>query len=211
MTTTEPTPIDKATWGDGPWQTEPDRVEWTHAGLPCLALRNKTFGGWCGYAAVPPGHPLHGVGYHDESPALVDALERLKQRRLDVADVTFARGIALLTGEVAASPDLVIDVHGGLTYADRCQGNICHVPKPGEPDDVWWFGFDCGHAGDFAPAIDATLRTIGARDETPYDHAAAIAAQDWHVEVYRTLDYVQAETNKLADQLAAIAAGDRSV
>lgn len=63
-------PVDKSSWGDGPWQQEPDRAEWTHRGLPCLA------------------------------------------------------------------------VHGGLTYSDRCHDDICHVPAPGEPDDVWWFGFD---------------------------------------------------------------------
>lgn len=157
--------IDKSAWGDGPWQHEPDRVEWDHAGLPCLALRGQRSGNWCGYAAVPPGHPLHG-------------------KHFDATDV---------------------DVHGGLTYANRCAGHICHVPKPGEPDDVWWFGFDCAHCGDFTPAVDATLRAIGARDEPPYDHAAAIAANDWTVEVYRTLAYVQTETNRLAEQLAAIA------
>jgi len=54
--------IDKQHWSDGPWKTEPDRVEFEHAGLPCLMLRND-MGAWCGYAAVPPGHPLHGHDY----------------------------------------------------------------------------------------------------------------------------------------------------
>src|SRR5437667_10881267 len=102
--TTDPT-IDKTTWGDGPWLTEPDRIEWDHAGLPCLALRNH-HGTWCGYADVAPGHPWHGKSNDD------------------IAD---------------------LDVHGGLTYANACQHRedgvmgICHVPKPGEPDDGWWF------------------------------------------------------------------------
>lgn len=161
-------PFDKSTWGDGPWQTEPDRVEWTHAGLPCLAVRSELGGHWCGYAAVPPGHPLHETSY-------------------DVIDV---------------------DVHGGLTYADACQGRICHVPEPGEPDDVWWFGFDCLHAGDFGPAMHARTRDFGPPfSSDPYDHAKAIAANDWTIDVYRTLDYVQAETNRLADQLAALVTG----
>jgi hypothetical protein len=140
--------IDKSSWGDGPWQTEPDRVEWEHAGLPCLAKRNH-HGVWCGYAAVAPGHPWYAADY-------------------DVPDV---------------------DVHGGLTYADRCQGSICHVPKPGTPDDVWWFGFDCGHAFDFSPGMAARLRSIG-HDDTILG------------EVYRPLSYAQAETNRLAEQLA---------
>jgi len=48
-------------------------------------------------------------------------------------------------GEIEAS------VHGGLTYADRCDGHVCHVPAPGEPEDVWWLGFDHAHGGDMCP------------------------------------------------------------
>jgi hypothetical protein len=132
---------DKAAWGEGPWQTEPDRVEFEHSGLPCLLVRGP-LGGWCGYAAVPPGHPLHGTPYND-----VD-----------------------------------VEVHGGLTYADRCQGHICHVPKPGEPDEVWWLGFDCGHYTDLLPGM------------TKYNFN-----QDG---TYRDVDYVRAETERLAEQLA---------
>src|SRR5438105_1894678 len=106
--------IDKSKWPDGPWKSEPDRVDFEHAGFPCLMLRGQSHGAWCGYVAVPPGHPLHGKDYNDEA-----------------------------LGET--------DVHGGLTYASACSGHICHVPEAGEPADVWWFGFDCIHAGDLAP------------------------------------------------------------
>ena len=47
-----------------------------------------------------------------------------------------------------------INVHGGLTYANKCGGAICHVPEPGKSDDVWWFGFDCAHSGDLVPAFE---------------------------------------------------------
>lgn len=162
--------IDKSAWGEGPWTAEPDRAEWEHAGFPCLAVRGPDFSGhWCGYVAVPPGHPLHGKRYDDES--------------------------------------VNVDVHGGLTYAQACAGDICHVPKPGAPDDVWWFGFDCAHAGDLSPAMRAKYLHHGYPfNSEPYDHVKAMAATDWSVDVYRTLDYVQAEANRLADQLAAVTA-----
>lgn len=58
--------------------------------------------------------------------------------------------------------------HGGLTYAGECAGHICHVPEPGEPDDIWWLGFDCGHLGDLIPELAAerlglpgTYKTVG--------------------------------------------------
>ena len=41
-----------------PWLTEPDRLEWTHEGYPCLAVRNS-FGAWCGYVGVPESHPWY--------------------------------------------------------------------------------------------------------------------------------------------------------
>lgn len=50
--------------GPGPWDDEPDRIEFRVEGLPCLMVRNP-MGAWCGYVAVPPGHPEHGVHYDD--------------------------------------------------------------------------------------------------------------------------------------------------
>jgi hypothetical protein len=89
-----------------------------------------------------------------------------------------------------------IEVHGGLTYADRCQEGaeehgICHVPEPGRPADVWWFGFDCGHCWDLVPGIADALGSIG---RSPYRGDR---------EVYRDFTYVQAEVAQLARQLAA--------
>lgn len=52
--------------------------------------------------------------------------------------------------------DADVDVHGGLTYSDKCQpvmnesAGICHIAAPGEPDDVWWLGFDCHHCDDLS-------------------------------------------------------------
>jgi hypothetical protein len=168
MNTTTARTVDKSLWGSGPWTTEPDRLEWEHAGLPCLAVRGPEFSGhWCGYVAVPPAHPLHGQHY-------------------DGPDVT---------------------VHGGLTYSNRCDGHVCHVPKPGDPDDVWWFGFDCAHSGDLSPASHARYLGRGYPfSDKPYDHARAVATDDGFVDVYRTLDYVQAEANTLAEQLSRLGA-----
>src|SRR5688572_8992423 len=55
--------VDKSAWGAGPWQDEPDRVEWRSHGFPCLVVRSEVMGALCGYVGVPPGHPLHGIHY----------------------------------------------------------------------------------------------------------------------------------------------------
>lgn len=152
--------LDRTGWAPGPWDGEPDHVEWRDpaTGLPCLTHRNR-FGTWCGYVGVPPGHPWHGKDYDDE--ALYD-----------------------------------VDVHGGLTYADLCdpdappQEGICHVPEPGEPEDVWWLGFDCGHFMDQAPGLEAREREM----TDPMPPMLGLT--------YRTLGFVVDETTGLAGQVA---------
>lgn len=83
--------------------------------------------------------------------------------------------------------DPEVAVHGGITYSGLCHGDICHVPLPGETDNVKWFGFDCGHAGDLTPHI-ARIFSI---EEPPF-------ADGWE---YRNRDYVRQQTELLAEAL----------
>jgi len=82
-----------------------------------------------------------------------------------------------------------VEVHGGLTFSDFCQHSddpsrgICHVPGPGEPDRVWWLGFDCAHAWDIAPVYWSADR------------------YGWEAS-YKPLAYVKSQVTKLAEQLA---------
>ena len=48
----------------GPWDGEPDKVQWVDpvTDFDCLVLRNH-MGSWCGYVGLPPGHSLHGKDY----------------------------------------------------------------------------------------------------------------------------------------------------
>jgi len=85
-----------------------------------------------------------------------------------------------------------VNVHGGVTFGSRCQengGHICHVARPGEPEDVWWVGFDCAHCDDRCP-----------RDEPRHTWNGYPAS-------YRDVDYVRRQTESLADQLLAMGAG----
>lgn len=156
--------IDKSTWGPGPWQSEPDRVDFVHAGFACFVKRNH-HGNFCGYVGVPNGHRLYG-------------------EKFDNVDV---------------------DVHGGLTYSDKCSGDICHVPGPGMPDDVWWLGFDCAHCFDLSPGLRASMNELGRRlRERGAPNASAFEPLPFERdEVYRDLPYVRAQTESLAEQLAA--------
>lgn len=48
----------RATAGSGPWDGEPDSVDWEHEGVACKMRRSDSFT-WCGYAEVPKGHPWY--------------------------------------------------------------------------------------------------------------------------------------------------------
>lgn len=155
--------MDKSGWGHGEWQDEPDKTQWTDeaTGLPCLIVRNHG-GALCGYVGLPPQHPWFEKDYDD----------------------------------------LPVEVHGGLTYADHCQQfkpaygtleefhakAICHIPSAGQPDNVWWLGFDTAHSYDLSPA-----------------YAARLGGRFSEHEIYRNLAYVKAQVAKLAQQVKEVA------
>lgn len=58
--------VDKSAWPRGVWDQEPDKVQWQDetTGLPCLAVRQTSFGHWCGYVGVAEGHPAFGRDYN---------------------------------------------------------------------------------------------------------------------------------------------------
>lgn len=161
METLEYHSMDKSDWIEGEWKHEPDKVQWQDeaTGLPCLIVRNGA-GALCGYVGVAEGHPMFKKHY--------DAVEK---------------------------PDgEYIDVHGGLTFSDFCQKggeahSICHIPAPGEPDHVWWLGFDCAHSGDLSPGYVHRLPSRMRLER----------------ESYKNIEYVKAECAKLAAQLGEVA------
>jgi hypothetical protein len=139
---------DKSTWGDGPWQTEPDRVEWIFHGVPCLMIRHASWGSWNGYAGVEPGHKWHG-----------------KDRA-----------------------ETECNAHGGITYCGPVDEYLQMLSKPRSFKNVWWIGFDTGHAFDLMPGMRASLSIIG--------------MESLHIgDIYRDLPYVTACTNAIALQI----------
>lgn len=66
MQTLEYHTVDKSTWGAGPWQNEPDKMQFSDpvTGLPCLIVRNPG-GALCGYVGVPTDHPYYGKKWSD--------------------------------------------------------------------------------------------------------------------------------------------------
>lgn len=146
--------------GEGPWVDEPDHVAWRSAhGYPCILHRAL-------HASDKGGG--HWCGYVGVPPGhpwhgqpMDSSFDGPEQPR----------------------------VHGGITYAEPCNGHICHVPEPGESDDVFWLGFDAAHAGDLQPLTQKLLRDLR--------HDADVFMRD---DVYRDMAYMRAQCECLADQ-----------
>ncbi len=136
METKSYTTQDRTVWGSGPWDGEPDKVQWPDVvtGLPCLAVRSH-MGNWCGYVGVKEPHPLFNKPYQDTYDH----------------DLNVHGGLTF-----SDSCDL---------GSDESEG-ICHVPGPGDTDRVWWFGFDCAHAWDVAPGMVEAFKNVSSRDAT---------------------------------------------
>jgi hypothetical protein len=199
--------LDKQTWGDGPWQTEPDLAHWLDAdtGYACLVMRNQLFGHLCGYVGVPMQHPLAWRPYDDYVPYNGD-----QQTVSPIAAPWIDLMIHALDDEVPdthVSLSLSLSVHGGITYANvwdadqwqRCFGKQCqwsHLFPNGVPD-CWYFGFDCNHFDDFPPAKRTYMQQCGLPkwlvDAPPFDG-----------EAYRDWEYVCREVNLLVAQLHAL-------
>jgi len=86
-------------------------------------------------------------------------------------------------GEVQAN------VHGGLTFSGPCDesGHICHVARAGEPDEVWWQGFDCAHGFDYLPIAESWF---------------GLGEFDALRPCYRDVAYVREQVERLAQQAA---------
>lgn len=136
---TFPDIIDREGWPPGPWDDEPDKIEYRDPGTNApVIIRRVVLGSLCGYVAVPPGHPWHGSNGFD-CPAVVHG------------------GVNYGGPCQEEWPDP--EAYG---YA------VCHVAAPGESDDVWWLGFDCQHITDTVPQVSAILTRAGHGTDAPF-------------------------------------------
>lgn len=150
--------MDRSRWPDGPWSDEPDRIEWYDRATGYPCLMLRN---------VHLGHWCGYVGLPPGHPWYDVTLDELP-------DEAYA--------------------HSDLTFAGRCMSDarpmrerVCHTPRAGEPDAVYWIGFDCANHQQLVPALSDRLYT---RDD-----------------VYVTADEVAAVCTCLAS--LAIAAAER--
>lgn len=153
----------------------------TEAGLRAVCLiidYNGRQSHRCGYVGIDKDHPLYGIDYSEQS-------ERITQEMVNNLTIGKRGVIIALTAScnseddesIRRSPDILFDVHGGLTYS----GGSATYPVE---SDLWWFGFDCNHCDDGNIETDLQWNF----DRGPI----------------RTLEYVTDECESLSRQLAQL-------
>lgn len=161
------------------WELEKNRESFTNGNHECVVKRNS-MGVLCGYVNVGKEHPLFGLEYGDYvkvSPEII-ATKRIDMSKIDIISLICHDKDRIKNNELPIS--LLLSVHGGITWASD------NVPNE-DSDGNWWFGFDCGHAGDLIPSF-----------------------ADMHIlddlfgeSVYRDMEYVKNECIQLCNQLDA--------
>jgi hypothetical protein len=93
------------------------------------------------------------------------------------------------TGFRGTTPEGFFSVHGSLTFADKREGH----------PDLWFFGFDCAHAGDLP---DESLMV-----NIPENLREILSTRSGFGGTVWTLDMVVAECENLAQQLSDVMNG----
>lgn len=96
--------------------------------------------------------------------------------------------------------DEVVLVHGGFTYGPSpCAGHVCHIAKPGEPDDLLWYGFDFAHHRDAYPRRRLSNDLEWKKGVAFYRHDARYPSLSGTIYgTYRTIAYVRRECERVA-------------
>lgn len=122
----------RSEWGPGPWQDEPDLVEWRSVDVPypLLMVRGRP-GAWSGYVGLPPGHPLHGCGMTD-APVVAATIDIITWARASCRPVR-------ATGEPPTHWFLGFDCAHAMQYAPRLE---CRTPGAIEAYGVHYVTLD---------------------------------------------------------------------
>jgi hypothetical protein len=172
--------MNKSQWGPGPWQSEPDALDWIdeRTKLACKIVRHPDFGNFCGYVGVPPTHPYFGWSYDDDIVLQPGDLDDVQVGR-DIGYIeTFIYALQGADNYGTIPLSFTLRAHRGVNFSGARDNN----------NSLWWFGFDCGHCDDLQP---------GMRLRTSPEYQRVVMSQ----QTYRDLEYVRKECTALAFQL----------
>jgi hypothetical protein len=161
-----------------------------HKGYKCVVIL-ADMGHRCGYVGVGPANPLYNIDLSKDikSPELLQEIKSSKIGKRGIIDVFCWDG-------EKTRLSLLFDVHGGLTYS----GSSNRYPT-NQIDPLWWFGFDCAHAGD-AKDWDALHRFIPKEKYQATKEVYDMFPRS--SDMARSTNYVIDECKSLAEQIDCV-------
>jgi len=146
--------------------------------FPASIHRQDGLGHLCGYLGVPKPHPWYGLDYDQIDADVHGGLTYFGHETVSYRSSESRREF-LYSRSLNGWSEEDYKAYAALPRWDS-QGT---EPFPHDTGlDIWWVGFDCAHSSDLVPGLWLHIGTGG---------------------VYRDLDYVRAELEKLASQAAA--------
>ena len=162
--------------------------EFEHAGYKCVVVF-QAMGHRCGYVGIPSTHPLYKKTY--------DKHLEIKKSDIEGREVSgiFPLLMACMEDDERIRIEAFFQCHGGITYSSGGKGSKYPIES-----DLWWFGFDCNHAGDKKDLQLAYERFPDMRESLKWqmDFESRYPNED---DVLRTEEYVADECKRLAEQL----------
>ncbi len=162
--------------------------EFEHAGYKCVVTFGNS-GHRCGYVGISETHPLYGDDYGNY----------LEIKKSDIGNREVS-GIFPLLGACLDDDERIkieayFQCHGGITYSGGGKGSEYPIAS-----DLWWFGFDCAHAGD-KKDLKLAYEKFPSRRESLKRQMEIENMYQIEDEVLRTEEYVADECKRLAEQL----------
>ena len=169
--------------------------EFEHAGYKCVVVFQDT-GYRCGYVGVSKESKLYGKSYTDDSDI---AIEELYNKPIGKRGIIPWFCACLKDKKEKISLELYFDVHGSLTYSSDGENSDYPIES-----DLWWFGFDCYHAGDrkdyeyamkLFPQEEKRCKDLMRAERQIYGETSE------REDVIRSEEYVAEECKRLAEQI----------
>jgi hypothetical protein len=154
--------------------------DFVHKGLKCVVVFGR-FGHRCGYVGIGKEHILYGKDYNSIIPKeLMGKWDEVKQEPIGKRGAIDVICCDLEKPRVG----ILFDVHGGITYSGGAND------YPVDNNDLWFFGFDCGHYQDKLDIQAMEKYNLPVNPYAPHT-----------VGTVKTIKYVERECKKLAEQL----------
>lgn len=162
--------------------------EFEYAGYKCVVVFRDS-GHRCGYVGIPETHPLYKKSY--------SSYLNIKKSDIEGREVSgiFPLFLAMLDEDERVKIDAYFQCHGGITYSEGGKGHKYPIES-----DLWWFGFDCSHAGD-KKDLQLAYEKFPSKRERLKKIMEIDSKYPIGDDVIRTEEYVVGECKRLAEQL----------